>query len=435
MRQTCIFLFFLLTLLGSCSNNRMEMLRLTHIDSLMEVNPQSAYDSLCKDSCMFFETGQRDVKMKFCLLMAKAQNKLFLQMPSDSLFQEVADYYDSKGTANEKMEAHYLMGCVYRDQHEAPKAIQCYEKAVVCADTLNKDCDFVTLCSVYGQMADIYKKQYLHQEAIKACQKYSDLAARAHDKGNQVKGLVRMSSEYYELGDTAKAIHLILDANRLYNKYGMEQEAVQVYPKLIYTYLRRGQYGKAHCYMTEFEQKSGLFDESRHIQSGKEHYYKAKAMFLLGTNQIDSAEYYYRELGRHGFRYEAMQGLLSVYCKSKNVDSIAKYSVLCESEMDRILNENQADAVAQASSLFNYVRLQKQLDENALRAEKSKFIMVIVALVVLGCLAGLYQLYRKGRIRMLDKMARMNDDYTQILEKLEKAQQDLQISQTDKTQY
>ena len=79
MKQTFIFLFFLLTLLGSCSNHRMEMSRLAYIDSLMEVNAQIAYDSLSQDSGVFLATGDRRLEMKYRLLMAKAQNKLFFK--------------------------------------------------------------------------------------------------------------------------------------------------------------------------------------------------------------------------------------------------------------------------------------------------------------------------------------------------------------------
>ena len=160
MKQTFIFLFFLLTLLGSCSNHRMEMSRLAYIDSLMEVNAQIAYDSSSQDSGVFLATGDRSLEMKYRLLMAKAQNKLFLKMPSDSLFQEVVDYYDSKGTPNEKMEAQYLLGCIYRDQGESPKAMQCYQRAIDCVDSLNKESHEITLARVYGQMIHIYKKQY-----------------------------------------------------------------------------------------------------------------------------------------------------------------------------------------------------------------------------------------------------------------------------------
>ena len=36
---------------------------------------------------------------------------------------------------NEKMEAHYLLGCIYCDMKEAPKAMQCYQDAVESVDT------------------------------------------------------------------------------------------------------------------------------------------------------------------------------------------------------------------------------------------------------------------------------------------------------------
>ena len=48
MKPTLSFLFFLLLLVGSCSDaNRVKMQQLSHVDSLMEKNPQAAYDQYC----------------------------------------------------------------------------------------------------------------------------------------------------------------------------------------------------------------------------------------------------------------------------------------------------------------------------------------------------------------------------------------------------
>ena len=411
MKQTFIFLFFLLTLLGSCSNHRMEMSRLTYIDSLMEVNAQIAYDSLSQDSGVFLATGDRRLEMKYRLLMAKAQNKLFLKMPSDSFFQEVVDYYDSKGTPNEKMEAHYLLGCIYRDQGESPKAMQCYQRAIDCVDSLNKDSHEITLARVYGQMIYIYKKQYLHNEAILACQKYSKYSELAGDKYAYVQGKLYMASEYFEKGDTLRAIDLIKQCNSLYQRYGMYQEAARVFPKLIYLYLYRKQYQKAHYYMNIFENKSGLFDLNNNIKSGYEHYYKAKGLYFLGINQIDSAEFYYRKLGKYGFHYETAQGLLSVYRIAYEKDSVMKYSVICEQEMDKILNKKEADAVVMASSLYNYSRLQQKIDSEILQKTKLRYSVVIIGLLVLllfVCFCWRYKAMRKNLKNMIEKLTADN---------------------------
>ena len=116
--------FTLLYILVGCTENRVQMQRLQVIDSLMEAHPQAAYDSLCRFDSLEMGNASRTVAMKCRMLMAKAQNKLYLSMPTDSIFQEVVDYYDSWGTDNEKMQAYYLLGCVYRDHKDAPKAIE-----------------------------------------------------------------------------------------------------------------------------------------------------------------------------------------------------------------------------------------------------------------------------------------------------------------------
>lgn len=201
--------FTLLYILVGCTENRVQMQRLQVIDSLMEAHPQAAYDSLCRFDSLEMGNASRKVVMKQRLLMAKAQNKLYLSMPTDSIFQEVVDYYDSKGSDNEKMQAYYLMGCVYRDQKEAPKAMMSYKKAVEYADTLRKECDYKVLFGIYGQMADIYRYQYLHKQSIECYKKYSYYAAKANNMASYIQGFELIASEYYALGDTLKAVEQI----------------------------------------------------------------------------------------------------------------------------------------------------------------------------------------------------------------------------------
>ena len=111
-------------------------------------------------------TPSRRQLMRHELLRAKAMNKAYvdftvggdLQSP-DSVMRVVADYYDRHGTPNERMEAHYLLGCTYRDMGEAPRAIDCYLDAAACADTTAKNCDYYTLASIYAQMAKLYHQR------------------------------------------------------------------------------------------------------------------------------------------------------------------------------------------------------------------------------------------------------------------------------------
>lgn len=419
--------FTLLYILVGCTENRVQMQRLQVIDSLMEAHPQAAYDSLCRFDSLEVPDASRKVAMKCRMLMAKAQNKLYLSMPTDSIFQEVVDYYDSKGTDNEKMQAYYLMGCVFRDQKDAPKAMMSYKKAVECADTLSKECDYSTLSKVYGQMADIYRFQYLHKEAIGCEQKYGYYAARVKDNVSFIQSFDFIANEYLGLGDTLKAIEQTQKCHELFKMHGMQKLAAKTLPTLIYIYLQRSQYNEARCYMDIYEKESGLFNREGNIQEKYEHYYKLKGMFYLGVNRIDSAEYYYRKLGRYGFKYETAQGLLAIYRICLNSDSIKKYSVLCEQEMDKILNGTQANAVIQASSLYNYTRLQEEIDEERLNKEQNKYLLIFVCFVALGCFGYFVRLYKKMQSRMSQKIASVNKKLEKTCEELDLLQEDKEI--------
>ncbi len=408
--------FTLLYILVGCTENRVQMQRLQVIDSLMEAHPQAAYDSLCRFDSLEVPDASRKVAMKCRMLMAKAQNKLYLQLSADTKFQEVVDYYDSWGTDNEKMQAYYLMGCVFRDQKDAPKAMMSYKKAIECADTLRKECDYKVLFGIYGQMADIYRYQYLHKQSIECYKKYSYYAAKANNMASYIQGFELIASEYYALGDTLKAVEQIKKGYWQYKAHGMRQDAAQMLPTLIYVCLQRAQYQQAHYYMDIYENESGLFDKNNNILAGREHYYKAKGMYFLGINRIDSAEYYYRKLGRYGFRYETAQGLLSVYRKHLNGDSIRKYSISCEQEMDKILNSTQADAVIQANSLYDYKRLQKQMSDMVIQEEKNKNVLLLMGFIALFFSIYVYNKYKNNLRKKEIRLAKLNKEYLQAVD-------------------
>lgn len=408
--------FTLLYILVGCTENRVQMQRLQVIDSLMEAHPQAAYDSLCRFDSLEVPDASRKVAMKCRMLMAKAQNKLYLQLSADTKFQEVVDYYDSWGTDNEKMQAYYLMGCVFRDQKDAPKAMMSYKKAIECADTLRKECDYKVLFGIYGQMADIYRYQYLHKQSIECYKKYSYYAAKANNMASYIQGFELIASEYYALGDTLKAVEQIKKGYWQYKAHGMRQDAAQMLPTLIYVCLQSAQYQQAHYYMDNYEKESGLFDKNNNILTGREHYYKAKGMYFLGINRIDSAEYYYRKLGRYGFRYETAQGLLSVYRKHLNGDSIRKYSISCEQEMDKILNSTQADAVIQANSLYDYKRLQKQMSDMVIQEEKNKNVLLLMGFIALFFSIYVYNKYKNNLRKKEIRLAKLNKEYLQAVD-------------------
>ena len=73
-------LFLILIFAVSCSDNNPLLSRLDHIDSIMDANPQAAYDSLCTIKKTQNIASAKKVDMKWRMLMATAQNKLYMQI-------------------------------------------------------------------------------------------------------------------------------------------------------------------------------------------------------------------------------------------------------------------------------------------------------------------------------------------------------------------
>ena len=99
------------------------------------------------------------------------QNREYEDFTTDSLAKELVDYFDRHGTANERLRAHYILGCVYRDLGEAPHAIDCYQDAIDQADTTAADFDVRTLGCIYAQMGAVYHRQLLLTNEIEARRK------------------------------------------------------------------------------------------------------------------------------------------------------------------------------------------------------------------------------------------------------------------------
>ena len=180
--KTFITIFPLLVLLAmaACTGNSTFERQLAVADSLMRHNYDSAYTML-KDMDSMAQHMPERLRMKHMLLRANAQNKAWEFFTSDSTGKTLTKYYDRKGTPNERMLAHYIKGCAYRDMGDEPMALQCFNEAVAAADTTDAQCDFYQLRIIYGQIAEIFQNRALPDEGLEACSMAERYAWRCND--------------------------------------------------------------------------------------------------------------------------------------------------------------------------------------------------------------------------------------------------------------
>jgi len=411
-----LYILVVMGILTACESQHDKAVKtlLDSVSVVMEEHPERADTLLSslEDSVTELSTPQR---IQYYMLRAEASYKLDKQMPSDTVFQEVVDYYDRHGNANQRMKAYYLMGGIYRYRHEAPMALQWYLDATEQADTLSPDCDNWALMKVYGQMADLYHSQLMPLEEIAAHRQFSKYAEKAGNTYQAIRGIEKQLGAYQLMGDTAMILALTDSVHKLYTQADMPQAAASVYPTAIYIYLAKNDYPKAKELMDIFEQKSGLFDKEGNIEPHYELYNGAKGMYYQQIGKLDSASYFYYHLQRYGHKMYAYNGLFSVYWQEHDLDSVVKYSLLYRQSIKDNAEIQQQEAMVKVKALYDYSRNQKiaRLKEIALIHRTNLIIYIIIGVAILLVLFSVW--YIRNRHATKEALRKKKQLYISIL--------------------
>lgn len=401
MKQAAYIILALCVFLA-CGGNRQQEETLMRARVVMNEHPDSALAIL--DSLYRHEAEMDNhFRMQVLLYRTEAQNKLFTRFPSDSIQTGLVGYFDRHGTRNERMLAHYLLGCVLSDLGNSPEALQAFYDAIEMADTTRTDCDLYTLRVVYGQMVMLFHRQNLPYDELCALQQYIWLTERLCSEEDVIIAKGQMKRPYFLLGMEDSIISLEHQQYNEMKRLGKEKEAGEVFSSSPYYYLMRGDTAKAREMMDLYEQ--AVMDSSGNVAHGRESYYYFKGLYEQTVGHLDSAEYWYRRAeSYHNLQY-AYRGLLRLFHQKHNADSVFKYARLYEDATDSVHNKMRTDAVRQMSALYDYSRSQQQAEQEAAKARTARmwlWTIGISALVMLMFGIWFYRLrQRQNRERIL----------------------------------
>ena len=409
MKRHIVHALVLLTIafLASCGESGELNTLFLEADELMNTRPDSAL-CLLEEVRPEVASCPRSQRMRHELLVAKAMNKAYVDFTTDSIMLTVTDYYDHHGTPNERMLAHYLLGCTYRDLGEAPRTLECYKDAVACADTLSTDCDYRTMMSIYGQIATLYDKQAMPMEELNALECSGWNALKCRDTITYIRSIELQVRAYNLLGDTAKIFETTKKAYQLFMDRNLPDYASQTLPIAIVKHLRHEHYDEAKKLMDIFEANSGFFTESGEIDPQRSHYYNSKGLYYLGISQLDSAEYFFKKLLAHGHGYDATKGLIRVYDEQNKHDSVSKYVKEFEGYQNSYMSSISQESVRQTEAMYDYARNQRIAYEEKMKREKTHRALLSVAfLFMLTVIAGslLYRRKAKEKAREISRVA------------------------------
>ena len=349
--------------------------------------------------------------------------------------QPYVNFFDDNGTPNDRLLAHYLLGRAYLDHGEAPMALQCYQDALDCADTLSTDCDYAQLARVYAQMAQIFYEQGLYREQLTFQQLALKHAWEGKDTLAALMSYEQESQAYRNLNMPDSLLYICEHVSQFYRKYGYTDYSAK---SLFYTFstlINRKEFDKVRKYMRIYESESEYFDSLGNIQRGREIYYKIKGLYYLHTNELDSAEYYFRKELRDGKDFgnqnSSANGLALLYHKIHKPDSAAKYAIYAYTMLDSVYAQRSTKEVERMQALYDYTRHQEIARREKERAstEKSKRQLSIAILFGVTLLAILIirKLYIDRKKRQVQ--------YIQNLEQLEQTQSELLLLRSHAEEY
>ena len=434
MKEKVIFLLFIIMLLASCAGNRKYDDLMQRADSIMNVNDDSAKVAIrmldgVKSQLPEFSKAQ---KMRYELLRHKAMNKAYISFTSDSKMKEVVDYYDRHGSANERMLANYVLGCVYRDMHEVPLALEYYNKATEQADTTAADCDYGTLYRVYSQMGFLFSKQYLPYQLLDAFGKAEKYAYLAKDTLNAIINYQNKGDAYDYLGRKDSVVAINLRSANMFKRIGDNYNAAIALGCNYSYYIEKQDSVNAKkafeaYFSTGYEGNSNYGDAKAFLLCEKGRYY----MFISRLDSAFSCLNQSLKLSKSYSNKAAATKVLAQYYARVNKPVLAmKYALKSSEYNDSDLLAVRESQLQQIQAMYNYGRNQEIARKAELKAER--ITMLVYVLIAGGVVIFLLltHLYLKQLKKKKEKILVTKHLYDDSLLKLRQKQEELELLRT-----
>ena len=428
MKEKVIFLLLIIMLLASCAGNRKYDDLMQRADSIMDVDDDSATVAIrmldgVKPQLPEFSQSQ---KMRYELLCHKAMNKACITFTSDSVMKEVVDYYDNHGSANERMLANYVLGCVYRDMHEAPMALEYYNKATEQADTTAADCDYGTLYRVYSQMGFLFSKQYLPYQLLDAFGKAMKYAYLAKDTLNAIINYQNRENAYSYLGNKDSVIAINLHAATMFKQIGNNYAAAIAFGCNYKYYIEKKDFINAKKAFEAYN--STGYEGNSNYEDAKAYVLCLKGTYYMFTGQLDSACYILQQSLKFckSFSNKAAttKALAHYYAKVNQPSLAMKYALQSSEYNDSDLIEARKTQLQQVQAMYDYGRNQeiaRMAEQKAKRSTQMNYMIVFACVVLFLFLS---YVYRKQLALKKKRIAASKLVYEDSLLKLKRLQEE-----------
>ena len=436
MRLKLTLLFSLILVLYSCRRiDEGALAQLNHAQDIMEEH---------YDSALVILNGIRDAEhkfteadyMRYLMSRVEAANKAYLPIDTFSYMPRVVEYYQHHGTPYQKTNSLYLMGSIFRDRGDAPRAISFFKQAVAVEYPEYTKMDYLKIGDAYDQMATLYSHLMYDRLALKMLDKRIEYALKSGDTLIAIQSYDYKSDEYVNLGMPDSALIISKRTYKMFKDRGENSNAAAILPTQIIYYINCDSLEKAKEAIDEYIAYSGLVNSKKRevVYSRKSGFYNKLGNYYYKIHKNDSALHFFRLLLQNNINenyQKACKGLMKVYKEIGEPDSVYKYAMLYGHAMDSLRLENGKNEITRVAALYDYNESERKALEKAREAEslRTTFYIVICIFIIAGLLAYIY--VKRQRERKRAELVSINQKYSETLNLYLRAEEEMKSLKQD----
>ena len=353
---------------------------------LLSTRPDSALYYLSQlDSQMADEPEETRVYHR--LLTLAAEDKLYVPHTSDSLIREIVRYYEGYGDSDKLMMAYYYQGSVWRDMNDAPRAIDCYHRALEagrhtrCSDLL---------ISIYSQLGTLLAYQGVYDESLQAtrtalalCRQYRDTLSSPF--------FLRNIGRIWDIRRNKDSVYHYYNAALQQARYN--QDSVMIEAVLL-------ELGAISLSFNEVDTAKMLLEKVKHRNDRKRFFHGILGRIYSREGQRDSARVYFnRALPYAGLRqqvtlHEELARLDYAEGRYAEAFSHASQSMALR---DSVTSLTETEEVAKINALYNYHRteeMNRQLEQRN-RRQRGWLYGIVSAALLAACATAVWLRQKK----------------------------------------
>ena len=242
------FIYILLTsltfLVVGCQNESEEIRLINQAERLFDAYPDSVITTL--DSIPLPEEMNPRLIARWCMLYARAADKIEDEMPYTNQLEIALKYYQKKKMREEEAEIGLYLGRSYVEDKEYEKAMRAYSDALEVALAIKDYNRAGYICSYMGDLYEVDLRYILAAEKYKESGKYFHLA---NNTTSYVRAFVNEAHSYSIADSSYLALASLKQAEMVMDSLNVEEVRSYVYNGLSNIYNNLGDYDLAEYYI------------------------------------------------------------------------------------------------------------------------------------------------------------------------------------------